>query len=296
MQEITTTGIDPSAKTEGGASTSTSTSTTASFRHSGPRHAAPPRGAGHFSFPNRDVQCGKSGMTAKQAALSTFGCSKFETLHLCWDPVPGTEDSEESDRSGSEQSSTSSSGVGGDSGWPVERQDIWTNTSSQNNEAQAPPPHTAQARASAWSSAAKSALEPFGTATDSRRSWVIPSSIESKQSKVIRADLIDSIRTTIGWTRQDQQLLSDTPWLRRGSDLAERMGGEERLSRLESIVSEIAYQHTSAESSTSPGSDEKLTIRMVPATERLKLGGMYVPYTEKQRLQWFLDNLDTDDA
>ncbi|SJX65399.1 uncharacterized protein SRS1_15670 [Sporisorium reilianum f. sp. reilianum] len=295
MEELTTTGVDLSATNDGA-----STSTTASFTHSGPRHAAPHRGAGHFSKPDRGGQHDKGTMTAKQAALNTFGCSKFQALHLCWDPVPDTEDSTDGVRSGA-QSSSSSSGVNGDTDWPVERQDIWTNTSSQNNEAQAPPPHTPQARGTASSSTAKnSAKERSPTTAESRRSWVIPSSIESKQSKAFRADLIDSIRTTTGWTRQDQQLLSDTPWLSRGSDLAQRIGGEGRLNRLESIVSEIAHQQTSTPkpvtSSSSIAPDEKLSIRMVPPAERLKLGGMYVPYTKAQRLQWFLDNLDTDDA
>lgn len=308
MEEITTTGVDLSAADDG-----EPTSTTASFTHSGPRHAAPHRGAGHFSKPDRGGQHDKGAMTAKQVALNTFGCSKFQTLHLCWDPVPNTDDTTDGAtangrRNGSgPQSSSSANGVNRESDWPVERQDIWTNTSSQNNEAQAPPPHTSQARVAAAASTPKgSSLEQSGSTTGSPKSWIIPSSIESKQSKAFRADLIDSIRTTIGWTRQDQQLLSDTPWLSsQASNLAQRLGGEDRLHRLEGLVSEIAYQQTCADasgsalpvnSSSSVGAGEKLTIRMVPPAERLKLGGMYVPYTKAQRVQWFLDNLDTDDA
>ncbi|TKY90379.1 hypothetical protein EX895_000377 [Sporisorium graminicola] len=291
MEELTTTGVAPPATDDGA-----STSTTASFTHSGPRHAAPHRGAGHFSKPVRGEQHDKAALTPKQAALKTFGCNKFQTLHLCWDPMPDTNDSTDGVRNGA--------GVNGETDWPVERQDIWTNTSSQNNKAQALPPHTVQARAAASSSAANK-VNLLERSDNPRRSWIIPSSIESKQSKAFRADMIDSIRTTIGWTRQDQLLLSDTPWLSRGSNLAQRLDGEDRLHRLESLVSEIAYQQISSEAGTSSGfvscsngvgSGEKLKIRMVPPAERLRLGGMYVPYTKAQRVQWFLDNLDSDDA
>ena len=42
--------------------------------------------------------------------------------------------------------------------------------------------------------------------------------------------------------------------------------------------------------------NEALAVRIVPPAERLRLGGYYVPFTKKQRVQWFLDNLDTDEA
>ncbi|GAC98385.1 hypothetical protein PHSY_005979 [Pseudozyma hubeiensis SY62] len=304
FEELTTTGVESTEMNgdEGNASTS-------SFTHSGPRHAAPHRGAGHYSKPDPGSQSGRTNLTAKQAALNTFGCNKFETLHLCWDPVPGTDDNGGTtalQRSSDAQTSSTFPGAGGDADWPVERQDIWTNTLSQNNEAQAPPPHTLQNGSTRATSSRSIASPPPAIATTQRASWAIPSSIESKQSKNFRADLIDSIRTTIGWTRQDQQLLSDTPLLSNPSDVLRRFGGDQaRYSRFENIVTEIALQQNSIAAQTAFDAEsvarvapdhEKLTTRLVPPAERLRLGGMYVPYTKQQRVSWFLANLDTDDA
>lgn len=305
FEELTTTGVESTEMNGDGANTSTT-----SFTHSGPRHAAPHRGAGHYSKPDPGSQSDRTNLTAKQAALSTFGCSKFETLHLCWDPVPGTDDNGGKTvlkGSSDAQNSSPSTGAGGDTDWPVERQDIWTNTLSQNNEAQAPPPHTHQNGGTRATPSRSTSSPPPAIATTQRSSWAIPSSIESKQSKNFRADLIDSIRTTIGWTRQDQQLLSDTPLLSGASDVLRRFGGDQaRYSRFENIVTEIALQQNSVASSTTAfdaetlarvaPDHEKLTTRLVPPAERLRLGGMYVPYTKQQRVSWFLANLDTDDA
>ncbi|EST08665.2 hypothetical protein PSEUBRA_001740 [Kalmanozyma brasiliensis GHG001] len=295
FEELSTTG--------GNAAHSHSENPSASFTHSGPRHAAPHRGAGHFSKPDPGGQHSREASTSKQAALNSFGCNQFQQLHLCWDPVPGAEGVDQTatannPAAGTVPSAMSKLSLNGGSDWPAERHDIWTNTTSQNNEARAPPPHTSKAAA-----AHKSAATRSESATTSLNPWIIPSAIESKQSKAFRADLVDSIRTTFGWTRQDQQLLSDTPWLSNGADLDQRLEGQERRHRLENLVSEIAYQQTPpssdqdvAHANRGISSDEKLSVRLVPPAERLRLGGMYVPYTKSQRVQWFLDNLDTDDA
>lgn len=293
------------------------------FTHSGPRHAAPHRGAGHYSKPDPGAYHDRTIATPKQAALNTFGCSKFQSLHLCWDPVPSTVDAANGVKAGKGEGSDAgslslASGAVEETDWPVERQDIWTNTSSQNNEAQAPPPHTTPSRAkgslygqNGRAAATQRPTQPSSAvATAQRQSWIIPSSLESRQSKNFRVDLIDSIRTTYGWTRQDL-LLSEPPSDSQASNLVRRLGGDvNRFNRFDRVVSEIAHQQSSihdrdASSSTSSGpyatarsgiDEEKLTIRVVPPAERLKLGGMYVPYTKEQRIKWFLANLDTDDA
>lgn len=305
FEEISTTGLG-SAETSG---EGPNTSTTA-FTHSGPRHAAPHRGAGHFSKPDLGGggQHHPQSLTAKQAALDTFGCGKFETLHLCWDPVPGTDDAA---NNGSDAPSLSlASGIVGQTDWPVERQDIWTNTTSQNNEAQAPPPHTADSQNGRSTSSKTSRAPSAEIATARRESWRIPSTLESQPSKNFRADLVDCIRSTVGWTWQDQQLLDENPSVTGRSHLIQRFeGGPERFNRFESLVAEMAHQQSSLApppmSSTKAAStlhsvvapdDENLTLRIVPPASRLKLGGMYVPYTKQQRVQWFLANLETDDA
>ncbi|SPO30314.1 uncharacterized protein UTRI_05778 [Ustilago trichophora] len=298
---------------------------TMDFSHDGPRHAAPPRGAGNFSSSARSSQTHESPLTAKNAVLGLFGCSKFQRLHLCWDPMPKS--IHESDTgAGSTGSATSFKQNGStttttnttaktssstETDWPVERQDIWTNTSSQNSEAQAPPPHTAKSQpnhlhksvASQCNNANKSSKS--AASKNPLESWLIPSAIESKQSKAFRADMVDAFRSTIGWTRQDQDMLSDTEYGSRGTDLAQRLGGEDKLDDLEKFIGEN-HRNIVACSTRTPEDpdyiappdepDEKLTLRLVPPAERLRLGGMYVPYTKEQRIQWFLDNIETDDA
>lgn len=292
---------------------------TASFTHEGPRHAAPHRGAGNFSMSDWAHAWSSPAVTAKKAALGILGCGKFERIHLCWDPFPASADtltrSEASDRvnaSGAPAVASAISHRNTDADWPVERQDIWTNTSSVNNEAQAPPPHTSKShtvtskmQAAQSSNGAQNLDGKSKTIADPREAWVIPSATESTQSKAFRADMVDAFRTTIGWTRQDQRLLSDTPWMSNGHSSAGRL----RLQKIDELVSEIASQLTETGADDSSASipvsasfmspvseEEKLTVQLVPPAERLRLGGMYVPYTKAQRVRWFLDNLDTDDA
>ncbi|SPO32721.1 uncharacterized protein UTRI_05778_B [Ustilago trichophora] len=296
---------------------------TTDFSHDGPRHAAPPRGAGNFSSSARSSQTHNSPLTPKNAVLGLFGCNKFQKLHLCWDPMPKTIDVSDTvdgigglvsskQRNGSTTMATKASSPT-ETDWPVERQDIWTNTSSQNSEAQAPPPHTAKTQpnhlhksvASQPNNANKSSEEKSAARKNPLESWLIPSAMESKQSKAFRADMVDAFRSTIGWTRQDQDMLSDTEYGSRGTDLAQRLGGEDKLDDLEEFIAK-SHRNIAACSTRTPAdpgyiappdeSDEKLTLRLVPPAERLRLGGMYVPYTKEQRIQWFLDNIETDDA
>ena len=293
-----------------------SRSQVADFSHSGPRHAAPPRGAGNFSVPGRSDQSHTSHMTAKRAILGLFGCNKFRKLHLCWDPVPASNDSPtfaHGNASLGDSSKANGKATVSGTDWPLERHDIWTNTSSQRDEAQAAVPHAAKSRSSStvWSQAAQSSktqrqsAEAIETGKEPLQTWVIPSAKESKQSKAFRADMVDAFRTTIGWTQRDQEMLSDTNWLSRYTDLAHQLGSEEALNSLEDFFSQ--YHNNLANRSTnypsSPGyipppaaSDEKLALRLVAPAERLRLGGLYVPYTKEQRVKWFLDNLETDDA
>jgi len=259
-------------------------------------------------------------VTAKKAAIGILGSGKFERLHLCWDPFPASADalirSEALDRANASDTPAVAPAISqrsADADWPVERQDIWTNTSSVNNEAQAPPPHTTKSHTGITSKtqAAQSsngAQNPDGkskTMADPREAWIIPSARESTQSKAFRADMVDAFRTTIGWTRQDQRLLSETAWMSNSTDSAQRFG----IPLVDELVSEIAGQltdtgaddsttsYSASASFTSPVSaEEKLIVQLVPPAERLRLGGMYVPYTQAQRVKWFLDNLDTDDA
>ncbi len=190
---------------------------TAGFTHNGPRHAAPPRGAGNFANSNRAVDLHGSQTTHKQAVLDAFGRNKFQKLHLCWDPYPvniaGSSAASQmatlNDRAGVAQASAPN-----DTDWPVERHDIWTNTASQNNEARAPPPHITNshrniARSSRLPGAKSS--DASGSKRTSLQPWVIPAATESQQSKNFRADMVEAFRGLIGWTRQDQELLSDNP-------------------------------------------------------------------------------------
>nr|CDI55829.1 hypothetical protein BN887_02771 [Melanopsichium pennsylvanicum 4] len=281
------------------------------FSHKGPRHAAPRRGAGNFSSSSKNEEFDGGEVTAKRAVLGLFGCNKFRKLHLCWDPMPtGTQDLSHDDpgtRLNGRNQGRASTKSAGETDWPVERQDIWTNTSSQNNEAKAPPPHTfskgqpisAQKRSIPRANGINQSPEKDSAVRKKPLpSWVIPSAMESTQSKAFRADMVDAFRTTIGWTRHDQELLKDTEWFIRGASL-----NDDSLDPLDNFISEYHHVLVKDNLCTHPiaklpptAPEEKVTLRIVPPAERLRLGGIYVPYTKHQRVQWFLDNLETDDA
>ncbi|SOV05435.1 uncharacterized protein UDID_07667 [Ustilago sp. UG-2017a] len=289
------------------------------FAHSGPRHAAPARGAGNYSVPNSDNMSQGRIPTPKRAALKFLGCHRFSKLHLCWDPAPasflpphGFIAKQDTTTPNTTSTSTAKTAA---SDWPMERQDIWTNTSSQNNQAKALPPHNGNARNGRGHSnqalhstrpdTSKSEPAPVGAST----AWIIPPDLENAQSKAFRADMVDALRTSIGWTRHDQQLLSDTPWLSPDRVRLIQRVGAEGLDELEHLTNVVA-SHINNPDPETPSSiksdfkptgmplsaDEQLALEFVPPKDRLRLGGMYVPYTKEQRLKWFLDNLYTDEA
>ncbi|CCF49260.1 hypothetical protein NDA11_006950 [Ustilago hordei] len=85
--------------------------------------------------------------------------------------------------------------------------------------------------------------------------------------------------------------------------------GAEGLDELEHLTNVVASHINNPDPETPSGiksdfkptgmplsADEQLALEFVPPKDRLRLGGMYVPYTKEQRLKWFLDNLYTDEA
>lgn len=247
---------------------------TEAFSHTGPRHAAPHRGAGNQVIAQLNGRNQTTVSTPKREALARLGCGKFQKLHLCWDPLPDGEGtpSDESHRAG-------------ETDWPVERQDIWTNTVMHAKEARTQQSRVQTSRTGCQPETGKDEL----TSRPGQK-WVIPPGAASKDSASFKADMVDSIRTTLGWTRQEQELLSNTPLFSRDADLSNHFGSHERVDVLKRIVA----AHLPPGAIDDP--NEALAVRIVPPAERLRMGGYYVPFTKKQRVQWFLDNLDTDEA
>ncbi|KAJ1035598.1 hypothetical protein NDA18_000376 [Ustilago nuda] len=173
------------------------------FAHSGSRYAAPARGAGNYSAPNSDNMSQGRIPTPKRAALKFLGCHRFSKLHLCWDPAPasflpphGFIAKQDTTTPNTTSNSTAKTVA---SDWPMERQDIWTNTSSQNNQAKALPPHNGRGHSdralhSTRPDTSKSEPAPVGAST----AWIIPPDLEKAQSKAFRADMVDALRTSIG--------------------------------------------------------------------------------------------------
>lgn len=286
----------------------------AEFAHSGPRHAAPVRGAGNFSVPSSNSILEGEISTPRRAALKFLGCHRFGKLHLCWDPAPASFLPPD-DVSAKHVAASPMTVIAAESDWPMERQDIWTNT-SQGNEARALPPHMGNAQRERDNSIRSNAPiysdTPRNEPADNKNlsaAWVIPPELESAQSKAFRADMVDALRTSIGWTRHDQQLLSDTPWLAPDRRRLVQRVGEDGLRELEDITFNVASHINNPDLEYPSGiksdfkptglplsADEQLGLEFIPPKERLRLGGMYVPYTKEQRIKWFLDNLETDDA
>lgn len=244
------------------------------FSHTGPRHAAPHRGAGNHLAARLNSRDHITVSTPKREALASLGCGKFQKLHLCWDPLPDSKVTPAHESHGVVETD-----------WPVERQDIWTNTAMHANEARAQQSRVQTSRTGRQPETRKDEL----TSRPGQK-WVIPPGAASKDSASFKADMVDSIRTTLGWTRQEQELLSNTPLFSRDADLSNHFGSHERVDVLKRIVA------THLPPGTIDDPNEALAVRIVPPAERLRLGGYYVPFTKKQRVQWFLDNLDTDEA
>lgn len=273
---------------------------TSNFTHAGPRHAAPHRGAGNWHRLNA-VKVDK--VSPLQSHLDHLGSRQFQRLELCWDPLTPVDIAPNSAAAQARQWES-------DSGWPMERQDIWTNTSSHNNTARAPPPYQPQ-RAQQQQQQQQRATSAF---TSTRRDqkgkwkWKVDFKAVSAKSRGFRADLVDAVRTTIGWTTLDQEQLGLTASPHRalaghrfGSARAQlsRQDMDNALNGLlaDSIERTKACNDAAAANLAFIG-DNSPPVRptLQPAFNKLKLGEHYVPFTMQERLAWFLDNLDTDEA
>ncbi|PWY97341.1 hypothetical protein BCV70DRAFT_147392, partial [Testicularia cyperi] len=319
FQELTSVRSQQPASSGERGFASSEPSLAAAFAHTGPRHAAPPRGAGNPVVQNRAAQNGHASTSREQDLLRVLGVDQFRSLELCWDARPSTADAHTDANKFMERFSTTKASASDQrskreeqtSDWPMERQDIWTNTSSINNEARAPPPHTSTRQSpNSFGPASRHSQPPGETTakTASSSTWKLQSGDIPPSSKAFRADLIDAIRTELGWTEADQDQLFSAPPLKwiwnssgRRADPRDEAALRAHLQELLGELSDRAKLHTPdwAGHATRPASTEPLPeiqLTMRPPIERLKLGGQYCPFTKQERVEWFLDHLDSDEA
>ncbi|KAI3478589.1 hypothetical protein L1887_59434 [Cichorium endivia] len=224
---------------------------TEAFSHTGPRHAAPHRGAGNQVIAQLNGRNQTTVSTPKREALARLGCGKFQKLHLCWDPLPDGEGTPV----GRKPSCRRDGLAGGTSGHL-----------DQHGHARQGGTDTAVARAN-FRTGCQSETRKDELTSRPGQKWVIPPGAASKDSASFKADMVDSIRTTLGWTRQEQELLSNTPLFSRDADLSNHFGSHERVDVLKRIVA----AHLPPGAIDDP--NEALAVRIVPPAERLRLGG-----------------------
>ncbi|CDU25089.1 uncharacterized protein SPSC_04923 [Sporisorium scitamineum] len=207
----------------------------------------------------RDEPDADAGPTAKKAVLQILGCNRFEQLHICWQPVPGSAHDTEM-------------------GVPQQKAEVDQSATAD---------HQDSSSACAEEQSCQSATQHLG----SLESWTIAT--ECKESVALRQALQDAFTTKYGWTQQDQDGIGYStldPYKQRF------------MNGLDAFITEYHARIANSSLCTDPiaklppAAGERVTVRMVPRAERLRLGGMYVPLTEEQGVEWFLANLETDDA